>query len=180
LKPFAISNETKVIVATEPIESKILSSITHADSNEFIYPLRIKSLVTVIHEVHLSENELLVIKMDIEGAEYKTLQDPKVIECLVNNKAVLLVAFHPGFSHPMKKSKIKMIRVCRRFYFWARNISEILRIIQLIPKDVKILRTNQAPVGYRKDIVFLILGGYYEFIFDFSSKQTALQIISQK
>jgi FkbM family methyltransferase len=170
LQSIAISNETRVIQARQPIEPKILSSITHSDISEFDYPLHVKSLITVIQEVQPSDNEVLVIKMDIEGAEFKILQDPKVIDCLANNKAVLLVAFHPGFSHPMKKSSIKLVRFCRRFQYWARNVLEILSIIQLIPKDVKILRTNQAPVGYKKDIVLLLLGGYNEFIFDFSAK----------
>jgi len=170
LSPMAVSNETRIIYARQPIESKILSSITHSDVNQFSYPLHVKSLITVIQEIHPLENEVLVIKMDIEGAEFKILQDPKVIECLVDSKAILLVAFHPGFSHPMKRSSLKLVRICRRFHYWARSVLEILSIIRLIPKDVKIFRTNQAPVNYKKDILLLILGGYYEFIFDFSGK----------
>lgn len=170
LSPMAVSNETRIIQERQPIESKILSSITHADVNEFSYPLHVKSLITVIQEIDPLENEVLVIKMDIEGAEFKILQDPKVIECLVNSKAVLLVAFHPGFSHPMKRSRVKLVRICRRIHYWVRSILEILSIIRLIPKDVKILRTNHAPVNYKKDFLLLILGGYYEFIFDFSAK----------
>jgi len=170
LQPFAVSNETKYIQATQSIESKILSSITHEDSTEFSYPLYVKSLVTIIEETHHLEGENLVIKMDIEGAEYKILQDSKVIECLVNHKAVLLVAFHPGFSHPIKKSKIKIVRINRRVFFWARNIFEIFKIIQILPENSKILRTNQTPISKSRDIILLILGGYYEFIFDFSTK----------
>jgi FkbM family methyltransferase len=170
LSPMAVSNETRIIQAGQPIQSSILSSITHTDFNELIYPLHVKSLITVIQEIDPLENEGLVIKMDIEGAEFKILQDPKVIECLVDSKAVLLVAFHPGFSHPMKRSSVKLVRICRRLHYWARNVFEILSIIRLIPKDVKILRTNQAPVDYKKDFLLLILGGYYEFIFDFSAK----------
>jgi FkbM family methyltransferase len=170
LQPFVVSNETKYIQATQKIESTILSSITHKDSSEFIYPLYVKSLVTLIEEAHHLEGENLVIKMDIEGAEYKILQDSEVIECLANHKAVLLVAFHPGFSHPIKKSKIRIVRISRRVFFWVRNILEILKIIRLLPETSKILRTNQTPVGNRRDVILLILGGYYEFIFDFSTR----------
>ncbi len=168
LFPFAVSNETSVIQATQPIESKILSSITYEDANQFSYPLHIKSLITVMKEIHSSESEVLVIKMDIEGAEFKILQDPKVIQSLAEHQAVLLVAFHPGFSHPMKKSNFKLVRICRRLYYWVKTVLEILSIIRLLPNNVKILRTNQAPIDYKRKILPLILGGYYEFIFDFS------------
>jgi FkbM family methyltransferase len=170
LQPFVVSNETRYIQATQKIESTILSSITHKDSSEFIYPLYVKSLVTLIEEAHHLEGENLVIKMDIEGAEYKILQDSEVIECLAKHKAVLLVAFYPGFSHPIKKSKIRIVRISRRVFFWVRNILEILKIIRLLPETSKILRTNQTPVGNRRDVILLILGGYYEFIFDFSTR----------
>jgi FkbM family methyltransferase len=170
LKPFVVSNETKYIQATQPIEPKILSSITHKDSDEFSYPLHVKSLVDIIDEIHPLESENLVIKMDIEGAEYKILQDSKIIECLANHKSVLLIAFHPGFFHPIKKSKIKIVRIYRKVFFWGRNIFDIYRIIQLIPSNTKILRTNQTPISNRRDLILLILGGYYEFIFDFSTE----------
>lgn len=172
LQPFAVSNETRYIQATQKIKSTILSSITHEDSSQFSYPLYVKSLVTIIEEAHRSEGENLVIKMDIEGAECKILQDSKVIECLANHKAVLLVAFHPGFSHPIKnqKSKIRIAMISRRVFFWARNILEILKIIRLLPDTLKILRTNQTLISNRRKIILLILGGYYEFIFDFSTR----------
>lgn len=170
LQPFAVSNETRYIQESQTIQSTILSSITQGDSSQFSYPLYVKSLVTIIEEAHHLESENLVIKMDIEGAEYKILQDSKVIECLANHKAVLLVAFHPGFSHPIKKSKIRIARISRQLFFWVRNIIEILKIIRILPETLKILRTNQTPIRRRRNIILLILGGYYEFIFDFSTR----------
>jgi len=169
LYPVVVSNETKHILENEPIKSTILSSITFSSASEFRYPLQIMSLIDVIKDINLPKKSKLVIKMDIEGAEFKILQDPKVIESLIHHKAILLVALHPGFSYPVKNSKLKIVRNYRKFIFLSRIIIDLIKIIKIVPAQVSILRTNQTRVNNHRSMCPLVLGGYYEYIFDFST-----------
>lgn len=164
----AISDHDIDIIDTEPIESNVLSSITHRYRNQFANKLTVVSLANIISALELGKNNKLVIKMDIEGAEYRILSNSNTIRALVDSKSVLLCAFHPGFSHPIKLSYIKIIRTSRRLYYWLMNIFELYKIIKVLPDNILIRRTNEVPLNSKWSLIFLVLGGYYEFILDFS------------
>jgi FkbM family methyltransferase len=98
----AISSHPGTLKLGENTDSKVLSSI----SNEKVRDpekanIGIVSLGDEIDSFH-DRNNNLVIKIDIEGAEWKLLSDKETLEGLSRHRALVLLAIHPGFDRPFK------------------------------------------------------------------------------
>lgn len=48
----------------------------------------------------------IVLKMDIEGAEFNLLSDHQVLKVLKTHTAVLFLSLHPGFLNPIKSNSV--------------------------------------------------------------------------
>jgi FkbM family methyltransferase len=164
-KKSAVSDFSKVL--TKTLDRTVITTISGTSLDEFGV-VDVVSLKSEIEDIKFL-NENLVIKMDIEGAEFKILRDIETIKVLKHSKAIMLVALHPGFTHPVKESKYSILKILRKAKFWARNILELNAIFNALGDSCKIYRTNHNPVKKSKAII-LMLGGYYEFIIDFSDK----------
>ena len=164
-KKSAVSDFSQVLSKT--LDRTVITTISGASLDEFGV-VDVVSLKSEIEDMKLA-NENLVIKMDIEGAEFKILRDIETLKVLKNSKAIMLVALHPGFTHPVKESKYSVLKILRKAKFWARNILELNAIFNALGDSCKVYRTNLNPVKKSKAII-LMLGGYYEFIIDFSGK----------
>ena len=164
-KKSAVSDVSQVLNKT--LDRTVITTISGASLGEFGV-VDVISLKSEIKDIKLS-NDNLVIKMDIEGAEFKILRNMENLKVLKNSKAIMLVALHPGFTHPVKESKYSVLKILRKAKFWARNILELSAIFNALGDSCKVYRTNLNPVKKSKAII-LMLGGYYEFIIDFSGK----------
>jgi FkbM family methyltransferase len=164
-KKSAVSDFSKVL--TETLDRTVITTISGASLDEFGV-VDVVSLKSEIEDIKFS-NKNLVIKMDIEGAEFKILKDIETLKVLKSRKAIILVALHPGFTHPVKESKSSVLKILRKVIFWAKNILELNEIFNALGDSCKVYRTNLNPVKKSKAII-LMLGGYYEFIIDFSDK----------
>ena len=160
-----VSDKSLNLNFAQGVEPTIISDIVLSMNKVAISePIGILSLVSVLKEAHNSET--VVIKMDIEGAEWRILHD---IECLKSMKGVsatLLLAVHPGFYRPHKKFLKGLDRLSLEV-FRIRNFIESVKIFTKIEKFASVKRTNLNPVTSRYDFALLITAGYHEFIFEF-------------
>jgi len=109
----------------------------------------------------------IVIKMDIEGAEWGILRDHTTLQSLYTHKVKILLAVHPGFHRPHKKVSPGITRFF--FEIWRlRNIIEAYKLFSALSKVATIKRTNLNPVVNAKIFSALCLAGYHEFIIDFN------------
>jgi len=109
----------------------------------------------------------VVIKMDIEGAEWKILNDVNTLRSLKNSRATMLVAMHPGFYRkdlPGLIANKSLGRNIRRL----QNFIDSIRVYEKITQFALVKRTNLDAVPNRFRFAFLITAGYFEFILDFS------------
>jgi FkbM family methyltransferase len=148
-------------------DSSVLSSIVftgHDKSTEI--EIEKISLKEEIENFHQNSARSLIIKMDIEGAEWGILKSKEVLKSLSLHKTTLLLAVHPGFYRPFVP-KMRGLDYVRRAVWHIRNFNESSILFALVSKFGKIRRTNLDKVRNRNQFATLILGGYYEFIIEF-------------
>jgi FkbM family methyltransferase len=163
----AISVESGSMRFRRDEDSSVLSSIVftgHDPSTEI--EIEKVSLIEEIENFHQVESRGLVLKMDIEGAEWRLIRSPEILKCLSRHKATLLLAVHPGFCRPFMAKKGSLGTITRGIWH-MRNFHESLTVFSLVSKFGEIRRTNLDKVRNKIQFATLILAGYYEFIIDF-------------
>lgn len=161
----AISDTDGILVYSKATNPKIISSIMFGAGSGAGNTIQVKSLNSVIDEFHKSGRKLIV-KIDIEGAEWNILNNLEVLKGLSEHSATLLLAVHPGFHRPFKKLPLGLTLLTKTIW-QIRNIWESYFYFKKILSFASIFRTNLEPVKKPKKCVMLILGGYFEFILEF-------------
>ncbi len=166
----AISSESGKILYNPKSDSDILSSIVFmGDKNLSQIEIEVLSLVSELDRVHENLNRKLVIKMDIEGAEWKILKSESTLISLQKHKALMLLALHPGFHRPFKKRMRGLDKFIVSLWHF-RNIRDSAKIFDLLSLYGDICRTNLNPISQKATFCGLTFFGYHEFVIDFSDK----------
>ena len=168
----AVSDESTLMKFSVNNRSDILSPINFSN-HEVDSPgisLEVTDLSYVLETLH-DNTRKLVIKMDIEGAEFKILRNPKVIQNLKNHDAFMILAVHPGFSRPFRKRIIGLDKILH-YLFQARNKRDSKMLYQSISVGCEVLRTNLVRINSSENFVRLVRAGYHEFILDFGQNLT--------
>lgn len=165
IKNKAISNHRGGMTLSQTSDPAILSSITFSGNENDGSNLEVVSLIDEVEEFHALGRDL-IIKIDIEGAEWKLLSDRNVLEILRAHKAVVLLAIHPGFHRPFRKWP-PLVGFVSKYFWHFRNVAECYQLFKSIDLLAKILRTNLDSVRSPKRVVALMLGGCHEYILDF-------------
>lgn len=148
-------------------DSEVLSSIVTAGfENQTSRIIKIASLVTEVDRIHKDYSRRLVIKMDIEGAEWRIIQSKSCLQALKNHSALMLLAIHPGFYRPLK-SRIGLFGGARYFFWQLANFRESIKTFNSISEYATVQRTNLNPIFRARTFALLVLAGYYEFVISF-------------
>ena len=151
-------------------DSRVLSSIVFSEENSKNEHIKVLSLSDILKNM-VSRETSIVIKMDIEGAEWRILGDHNTLSSLKKSKAKMLLAVHPGFYRP-HRTKIPIVARLSFEWFRFRNILDSLRMFKNLSGYATINRTNLVPVQGMNKFAMLIAAGYHEFIIDFSDQNT--------
>lgn len=167
IQNFAVSAKTGRVLFAKQKNRNILSDIVFTGHDETFTPtIQVMSLVDMISRFHTNLAKKLVIKIDIEGAEWQILKNKECLNSLKQHNALMLLATHPGFYRPFQR-KLRGLDYFR-FKIWNyRNYRESKKVFNLISKQSRIFRTNMDPIIYNKSFANLIRAGYNEFIVDF-------------
>ena len=167
LRNQAISSIPGTLALGKNSDPKVLASISNeepADSEKST--VEIVSLIDQLDSFHQKGNKL-VIKVDIEGAEWKLFSDKKTLEGLSRHKAKVLLAIHPGFNRPFKVLPIGLTFLTKK-YWQLQNLVIAYRFFRTLLKMATIHRTSLDKIHSSKKCVLLMFGGYFEFILDFA------------
>jgi len=107
----------------------------------------------------------IVIKMDIEGAEFKLMKDIEILRALKESNALLLLAIHPGFNRTYKKSRLHP-KISEKLW-QRRNNEEVSELFLNISSFAEIRRTNMNRVKNKDQFSSLANAGYHEFVINF-------------
>ena len=165
LRNRAISSRKGTLVLGKRADPTVLANISNIKTTQTV-EVRIDSLLEEIESFHNKAREL-VIKIDIEGAEWKILSDPETITCLRRHSALVLLAIHPGFYRPYKEIPFGLTTLTKKYWQFQNMIVAYLFFSRLF-KVAAIKRTNLDRVKSPKKCILLMFGGYFEFIVDFS------------
>jgi FkbM family methyltransferase len=161
----AISNRDGVMTFSRAGDNKVLSSIVFTSLQNSSTEIQVLKLADVIQKFHKLSRDL-VLKVDIEGAEWQLFQDQETIKALAEHKAIVLLAIHPGFHRPYKNLPLGLT-----FFFkivWQlRNAAETHRVFKNLLRFAHIQRTSRDFIHSPRKIVALMFGGYFEFILTF-------------
>ena len=168
LKNAGISSKFGKISFDSSSDPEIFSGILFRNRNFEKSEIEVFSLSEQISEYGLLSGKI-VIKMDIEGAEFKILNDLTVLKTLEKFDVLLLLAIHPGFNRQYKKSKFNK-KISEKM--WRKsNIRESLELFSAIEQFANIFRTNLNPVKNKESFARLVDAGYHEFVIDFSKNR---------
>lgn len=158
-----VAGKLKFCAESDP---EVLTNIIFRERSFEPVEVDVKSIKTEINRIALTGKKV-VIKVDIEGAEFKILRSLDVLEVLKSHKVLMLLAIHPGFNRIYQKSKIHHKLSEKR---WQRsNILENRELFQRISLYAQIRRTNLNLVTNFKQFSALANAGYHEFILNFDN-----------
>jgi len=167
LRNNAISSHPGTLELGKNVDSKVLASISNEEpTNAERATVGVVSLIDEIGLFHRQDNRL-VIKVDIEGAEWKLLSDKETLRGLVRHKALVLLAIHPGFSRPFKVLPLGMTFLTKK-YWQLQNLFIAYFFFRRLLKIASIQRTSLDKIHSPKKCVLLMFGGYFEFIVNFA------------
>lgn len=170
LKNQAISSNTGILKLGHGDNPKVLSSISDEDTfANFTEMVEIVSLGEEVERFHKKERKL-VIKVDIEGAEWKLFSDTKTLETLYEHSAIVLLAIHPGFYRPFKVLPFGVTFFTKKFW-QVQNLIIAYRFFKKVSKYATMQRTSLDKITSPKKCILLMFGGYFEFILTFSNNQ---------
>ena len=142
----AISDEDSVMKFSVGSNSNVLSPIVmHGMQNHGNTDIKVRNIVDVVNHQRLQSSKTIVMKMDIEGAEYKILCNKSAVNEVSRSINKMFISFHPGFNRPTSiknkylsfaVSKIKYLLVIRDHHKIFNNLSAVGRVLTLDGKEV--------------------------------------------
>lgn len=168
LRNNAVSSHVGLLSLGDDADSKVLSDISKKDlSKSTKTSVEIVSLIEEIELFHRQDRKL-VVKIDIEGAEWKLLADQVTLQGLSRHNSKVLLAIHPGFDRPYRTFPLGLTALSKK-YWQTQNLIVSYFFFRRVQKFATISRTNLDPVGSPLKFVLLMFGGYFEFIIDFKA-----------
>jgi FkbM family methyltransferase len=163
----AISSSKGQINFSVGEDTSILSEIVFTGHNPTsLQKIDILSLSEEMDKFHPDNSRKLIVKMDIEGAEWRILNSAETLKKLQEHEATLILAVHPGFHRPFKK-RLRGLDQAVLFFWHLKNYRESIRVFNKIQQYTSIKRTNLNPVTHKDQFGKLIYAGYHEFILEF-------------
>jgi FkbM family methyltransferase len=146
---------------------EVLSDIVIDDNKENMN--QVVEILSLTDELLIvsNYNRKIILKMDIEGAEWRILTDKGSLSALETAEATLLVAFHPGFYRRNLPKWLRNNGIGRNIRR-LQNFNDSLRVYNSVTQHGVIKRTNLDKVPNKYRFAFLIFSGYFEFVISFS------------
>jgi FkbM family methyltransferase len=153
----ALSENSKVLI--RELAGDYISSISYSNKGDDF-----SSVVNLKNEISsYCKNYQPILKVDIEGAEYKILQDESLLQLLSSKESKMILAIHPGFLRPIKPSKLKFLRLIRKIIFKFRNYIDNYKLFNQLKKYAKVCRTNDVEVNSPHKFSLMAATGVYEY-----------------
>jgi FkbM family methyltransferase len=149
---------------------KLISPIVYNQKlDQSSEPTDYVSIVDLKSEVKKFVNkENFVIKLDIEGGEYKLLHDVDLLKILKLRNAKVILAIHPGFFRPV--TSVLVFKYLSKLNFMIRNYFDNYFLYLKLSKFSTCFRTNEVKVNSPHKFALISAAGVYEYLLVFSDK----------
>ena len=147
------------------LDSRVMSKNV-IDDDTFVNNSIVLFTLRDVFELHATNNKSLVIKMDIEGAEYGVLSDSDTYNLLQATGPRLFVSFHPGFPCN-RDTRNRFEWLLNASYSRFRGAIDSLKVYSNLKGALTCRLPNGRPVRRRLEFVALTFFGAHDFVFDF-------------
>jgi len=149
---------------------KLISPIVYNQKlDQSSEPTDYVSVVDLKSEVKKFVNkENFVIKLDIEGGEYKLLHDVDLLKILKLRNTKVILAIHPGFFRPV--NSVLIFKYLSKLNFMIRNYFDNYFLYLKLSKFSTCFRTNEVIVNSPHKFASISAAGIYEYLLVFSDK----------
>ena len=174
LKSVAVTSRRNLEVNVKNNYAKILTPIVRGEKYQYfnVEVAPIEDEIDFWISMARTNNLKIVLKMDIEGAEWPMLLDRNVLESIKKTSGLALVALHPGGHRPFVIGR-PYFRKVRHLIFRFRNWKDAKSLYFLASEiGVKIKKLDGTVISHSRIFARLLDAGYYEFIFDFNGSKT--------
>ena len=158
----------KAIISTREGEYSLTNAVGHSISSIVFDPENSKeekvSEVLLVNEINtfFKKGKNLVLKVDIEGAEYKIFQDLDLLNLLQELNAEVILAIHPGFFRPIGNRNSKFWHL-RHVLFVFRNMVDNFLFYRTLTRVALIYRSNKVKVSSPTKFAIMAAVGVFEF-----------------
>lgn len=163
----ALSSENGLTSFASNRDTQILSNITlngHPDEEQWQVP--VVSLLSILDQITASSELRPVVKMDIEGAEYRTLTHAPTLHKLKEKEALLFLSLHPAFSHD-KERTTKLGKALQSYSNYLKGFGDNLTLFKKLRPVAIVSTVIGKKVSSPLRFACLSLLGYDDFLIDF-------------
>ena len=150
-------------VTFTPNSSKFLTRMTILDKTNHDLT-EVVSFTEIISQI---QSEHILMKVDIEGAEFPLFSNRDVLQNLKSKSCKVFLSLHPGFQHNYRDLGL-LNKIIGKFLF-MRNSFDCIRLYQLMSQYCRIYRTSNQEIKNKRTFSMLVMGGCHDYILDFSS-----------
>ncbi len=141
---------------------------TNSSRNEF-GDVKVITLPTILQNFP-PDTRRVIAKMDIEGAEWKIFESKEFLDCCNHYEITVLLAVHPGLDKPYTDHTNALFHFLILSRWRIRNIFQLFTFFKRSSGSFRVYRTNYQEVSKFYMFLLLCMGGYHEYILDFTKK----------
>jgi len=135
----AVARTSGTLFFEKGANPEILSDIVFHGLVQNQEKVSMSSLANVVHRCYAPDRKL-IIKMDIEGAEYDIFSSRESLEALLDSSATLLLAIHPGLMRLPRTTRV-VSRLAWRFANFRRDTRLFRHLSQM---DVRFIASGNS------------------------------------
>jgi FkbM family methyltransferase len=166
----AISDESGNLTISNESNHRILSPIVFT-AWESRTEVEVRSLEQILEETSIltvNKTKNLLIKMDIEGAEWKILANKSILQKLTTLNCKVILAIHPGLHRPPKSGSFANPG---KLLWILRNCYDSWRLFTRLKPFSSIYRVNLNAIKRPTAFTLLTLAGNHEYFLIFGKDQ---------
>jgi FkbM family methyltransferase len=160
----AISDEDSVMKFSVGSNSNVLSPIVmHGMQNHEETDIKVRNIVDVVDHHRQKSSKKIVVKMDIEGAEYKILCNKSAVNEVRQSVSKMFISFHPGFNRPTRiKNKYLNFATAKLRYVFV--IGDHYKIFNNLNAGGSILTLDEKVVSKFTDFAGQLFSGIHDWV----------------
>ena len=132
VQELALSDHNDLIHFNADSDPEVISRIAVTGGEAYKnHEVKVRSIDQVLSELSLPFREHGLMKMDIEGAEYRILSNPTSMSAISMSCSKLIFSLHPGFTFKQPGNKLlRLFLVAPRFVIVFKQHVEIFRVLK--------------------------------------------------
>ena len=159
----AVAVESGVVTSDESLKHQVLSPIVFTDimSESPINQIKLIDLFGTYRD----ERTMCLVKMDIEGSEYKLFSMRENVEMFSKERILIYLSLHPGFMRPPMRLPF-VLKFFQRIVRTLWNTVDLWKLHRSVSGKA-VIWCNEVKVTSRLRFISLVLLRFYDFVLDF-------------